>query len=601
MPDLLRILFVGVSPHEVGVLSEVLRTGGFEVHAEQLDDPQKLAATLPHRFDVLLVDSLNRHPQLVVQIQAVLVEKYLDIPVLVYSSAGDEEAIVAAMKAGAKDFITSQNPQRILSSVKRELASVQQRAALRMQAQIDALLQETDGLMLQGWGVEPIATRICQQAVALCDLRLAWIGGKQTDGSVEVVAAAGDIEYLQKIEVRWDDSHLALGPVGSAIKTKQPIGVKVDSPDFATWRKAAEQHGLQSVLALPMVARDEIIGVLVMYSVSRDAFDAVNVKRYAAFASRLAIDLLVAQEHQQFRLLSTAMSKATQAIFITTQAGNIIWFNQALSDISGYTHHEILNCTPHLFSSGSYKKAYWEELWRDILQGKTWTGEVLNRRKDGSLYSVLQSITPLYNEPGDITHFLCVQQDVSEKKELERKIEFLAYHDVLTGLPNRSLFNDRMQQAMSQAKRNKTGFSLLYVDLDGFKEINDSHGHAAGDQLLQLVAERLRTCVREGDTVARLGGDEFIVLLDDVSSDYGLKNVAHKIIDAIARPYELDVCPARITASIGISRYPGDAVLTEKLMSCADEAMYMAKHAGKNRYSMWYSPAQLAESSDGQI
>lgn len=597
----LRILYVGMSRQAMEMLSGVLRADGFEVGAIHLDDTQQLAATLNQRFDVLLVDMLTGQPRLVEEIQAVLVDKTLDIPLLVYSSAGDEEAIVAVMKAGANDFITSQNPQRVVSSVKRELLSVQQRAASRKQAEVDMRLQEIDGLMLHGWDVVPLAEKICRYAAELFDLHLVWIGGKQADGSVGVVAAVGPVKYLEQVEVRWDDSPLAFGPVGSAIKKKQPVMLKVDTPAFAPWRASAEQYGLQSILALPMAVRDEVIGVLVMYSVHREAFDAANVNRFSGLANRLAITLLMAQEHQQFRLLSAAMSKATQAIFIAKLDGTIIWFNQALSDITGYSSAEIMDNTPQMFSSGNYEKGFWEEMWHTILQGKIWTGDLLNRRKDGSLYTVLQNITPLYDGQGGLSHFLCLQQDISEKKELERKIEYLAYHDVLTGLPNRTLFNDRMQQAITQAKRDQTEFSLLFVDLDGFKDINDTHGHAAGDQLLKMVAERLRGCVREGDTVARLGGDEFIVLLRDVSADLGLRNVARKIIESIARPYDLSVCMANITASIGISRYPGDAVLEEKLLSCADDAMYSAKRAGKNRYVMWHTPMRHTKSSDWQI
>jgi diguanylate cyclase (GGDEF)-like protein/PAS domain S-box-containing protein len=597
----LCVLYVAIPAQAVERLSSVLRKGGFELLTERLDDPQLLASTLDCRFNVVLVDTLTHHPRLIERIHALLVEKSWDIPVLVYSSAGDEGAVVAAMKAGANDFISSQNPQRVLSSVKRELLSVQQRAELRKQAQTDALLQEIDSLMLKGWDVVPLVERICRHVAELFDLQLVWIGGKQSDGSVSVVAAAGCVDYLEQISVRWDDSPLAGGPAGVAIKKKEPVVLLADDPAFSPWRRAAEQHGIQSTLALPMVAWDEVIGVLVMYSARRDGFDATNVKRYAIFANRLSITLLGAQEHQQFRLLSAAMSKATQAIFITRQDGTIIWFNRALSDMSGYSPQEIMDSKPHMFSSGQYENKLWEEMWQTILQGRIWTGDLMNRRKDGSLYSVLQSITPLYDAQGQIGNFLCLQQDISEKKELERKIEYLAYHDVLTGLPNRTLFHDRMQQAINQAKRDQTEFSLLFVDLDGFKEINDSHGHAAGDQLLKMVAERLRACVREGDTVARLGGDEFIVLLRDVSADHGLKNVARKIIEHIARPYELDVCRSSITASIGISRYPGDAVLAEKLMTYADEAMYAAKHAGKNRYAIWRAPVQTTEFSDWQI
>lgn len=597
----LNILFVCVQQLAIDTLADILRGNGSELSTEQIAEPGKLADVISPRFDVLLVDSLNKHPKLVEQIQTLLREKDLDIPVLVYSSGGDEEAIVTAMKAGAKDFISSNNPKRIVSAVKREIGSRQQRAASRKQSDMDALGQEIDAWMLQGLDVEPLAKKICQRVVELFDLRLAWIGGKQAQGSVSVVAAAGCEEYLQHLEISWAEARDAHCPVGSAIVNKQHSLLKTDAPEFSPYRQLAERHGIHSILALPMVVRNEVIGVLAMYSARRDAFDSASIKRYKAFTNRLAVNLYGAQEDQQFRLLNAAINNATQAIFITDYRGKIVWFNQALSELSGYSAAEIMDSTPHLFSSGSLSKVSWEEMWRDILHGKVWSGDVLNRSKNGALYVVLQSITPLYDEQGNLTHFLCVQQDVSEKKELERRIEYLAYHDVLTGLPNRTLFNDRMQQAITQAKRDQSAFSLLFVDLDGFKDVNDTHGHAAGDELLKFVAERLRSCVREGDTVARLGGDEFIVLLRDTATERSLTHVARKIIERIAKPYDLELCVARVTASIGISRYPEDAAQADKLMSYADEAMYAAKHAGKNRYAIWHSPRQISETSDWQI
>ncbi|MEQ1556305.1 MAG: GGDEF domain-containing protein, partial [Gallionella sp.] len=176
-----------------------------------------------------------------------------------------------------------------------------------------------------------------------------------------------------------------------------------------------------------------------------------------------------------------------------------------------------------------------------------------------------------------------------------------AYHDVLTGLPNRALFNDRMRQSVSQAKRDKTQFAVCFIDLDGFKAVNDQQGHAAGDCLLKQVADRLRVCVREVDTVARLGGDEFVVLLRDTHDENDLSNIAKKIIQRLASDFKLDSAVVKISASIGISCYPSDAQSVEKLMQCADEAMYHAKHTGKNCYVFWRSNAGYAAAIDWQI
>jgi diguanylate cyclase (GGDEF)-like protein/PAS domain S-box-containing protein len=363
------------------------------------------------------------------------------------------------------------------------------------------------------------------------------------------------------------------------------VVLQVDAKEFLPWREKALAFGMQSVLSLPMLARGEVTGALMFYSARRDVFDETAINRFLAFASRVAVALLVTREQQQLRLLSSAMNSAINAMFITEGDGGIVWFNEALTLFSGYSSDQIMTANPRMFSSGEHDAGFWQGMWQTLLQGKAWRGEIVNRRCDGSLFNVVQNVTPLYNDQGELTHFLAVQQDVSEKKELEREIEYLAYHDVLTGLPNRVLFQDRMQQAITQAKRDKTEFALFFIDLDGFKNVNDTLGHAAGDKLLQFVAERLSDCVREGDTVARLSGDEFTVLLRNISDVDVVKRVASKILESIAQSnHALHVL---VTASIGISLFPAHASGMEKLMIYADEAMYYAKHAGKNNFQLY--------------
>lgn len=587
MPIPLQILFIDVSPEEVAVLLNELRSGGYDPCETVLNNSRQLAEVLSDDFQVLVLGSLPQHPDTLAEIVSLLREKQLDIPLLVYSADESHELIVEAMHAGAQDFIVANSPARILPAIQRELFNVRLRSEHREQAVTDYLLQEIDSLILQAWDVVPLVTKICQRAAELFDFKLVWIGGKQPDGSVNVVAVAGAADYLQGIEARWDNARHEIEMTGEAIRQGKPVMLMVEDIDFAPWRARAEQQGMQSILALPMMAQGEVIGALMLYSTYRDVFDDSVIKRLLVFANRIAVALLVTQKQQQLRLLSAAMDSATSAMLITERDGKIVWFNEALSQFSGYSHDEILNHKPSMFSSGEHDKSFWRKMWQAISHGKAWHGDVVNRKKNGSLFSVVQSITPLYNDQGELTHFLSVLHDVTEKKELEREVKYLAYHDVLTGLPNRVLFQDRMQQAITQAKRSKSEVALLFIDLDGFKEVNDTHGHAAGDRLLQLVAERLRGCVREGDTVARLAGDEFTVLLRDVANEEGLCRIAAKILEKIAQPYDLGEYSANVTASVGISLYPKHATGVEKLLAHADEAMYRAKQAGKNNYQLY--------------
>ncbi len=590
----LRILFINVAAADTGILLRELSSGGYTPDATSLRDPARPGEMLSDEFQLIVLDSLGQYPGVLADVVAQLQERKLDIPLLVYSGVDSHEHIVEVMQAGAHDFISASNTARILPAVQRELGNARLRAKQREHVAIDFLLHEIDGLILKEYDLVPLVTQICRRITELFAFKLVWIGSKKRDGLVSVLASSGAQDYLHNMEVRWDDSQQGNGPVGRAIRANRPVMMQVADPGFAPWRERAERFGMHSVLALPLVVHGEIIGALTLYAAQFDAFDEPAVERFSAFADRIAVALLVTREQQQLRLLSAGMNNAINAMFITGLDGAISWCNKAMSIFSGYTADELIGRNPRLFDSGRHDKTFWRKMWHTVLQGKAWHNDVVNRRKDGSLITVMQNVSPLYNNLGEITHFLSIQQDISEKKELEREIEYLAYYDALTGLPNRVLFNDRMHHGVSQAKRSKSGLALLFVDLDGFKKINDMYGHVAGDRLLKLVAGRLRSCVRESDTVARLAGDEFTVLLRDVADEAGLKRVAAKILESVARHYDLGGCTVNVTASVGISLFPKHATAADKLLIYADEAMYLAKQAGKNNYRFYQQREELS-------
>jgi len=210
-----------------------------------------------------------------------------------------------------------------------------------------------------------------------------------------------------------------------------------------------------------------------------------------------------------------------------------------------------------------------------------------NRTKSGEMVWELASISPIRDEEGVVTHFVSVKEDFTEIKRLQDRMDNLAHHDQLTGLPNRTLFYDRLRQAQALAKRRDKGFAIFFLDLDGFKAVNDSHGHEVGDLLLQAVARRIGECVRESDTVARMGGDEFTVLLPDLDGREAAAHIAGLILEYLARPFLLNDVACSIGVSIGISFYPQDGDDPEKLITRADAAMYRVKNAGKNTFAFW--------------
>jgi diguanylate cyclase (GGDEF)-like protein/PAS domain S-box-containing protein len=287
---------------------------------------------------------------------------------------------------------------------------------------------------------------------------------------------------------------------------------------------------------------------------------------------------------EQLRLAWTVFRNSVEAIIITDARQRILSVNRAFTDVTGYSAEEALGLTPRLLKSGHHDRSFYEAMWRDIESHGFWQGEIHDRRKDGTLYPSALSISAVHDKAGRITHYVAVFSDITERKASEARIAFLAQHDSLTGLPNRALLHDRLDQALANAARQGTRIALLFLDLDRFKTINDSLGHMMGDQLLQGVALRLSGCVRETDTVSRQGGDEFLIVLTHVEMPDDAARVAEKILDRLRPPFDIDGQQLGTSFSIGIALYPEDGNTVESLMKNADTAMYHAKENGRNTY-----------------
>jgi diguanylate cyclase (GGDEF)-like protein/PAS domain S-box-containing protein len=579
----LRILFAATPAGNMAQIIEYLQREDCDLQYEHATDAVMLDGHLQQHWDAIL---LSHSDELTIEsvVHALRCRK-LDIPLIVINDGITPVPLAEVMRLGAQDCVALDQLERLLPSMQREMVSAVLRSSLREQVVTDYLMQEIDQLILLGYDLPSLNERICRRMAELFELKLVWIGSKLQDGRVEVVAAAGETAYLEGIEVRWDDTPAGSGPVGKAIRGNKPETLTTDSPRFTPWRERAEKYGMRCVLAMPLGIKGEVAGALMMYSARENNFDKLTISRLSAFAGRVTVAMLGAQEQQELRLMQAAMSNAANGMFITRRDGVIEWLNEALSRFSGYTTEEITGSNPRIFNSGQHQQPFWTEMWTTILNGNHWRGEIVNRNKLGELYTVTQSISPLYNDKGELTHFLAVQQDISEKKRLEEEIHYLAYHDPLTHLPNRMLFRDRVQQAIAQAQRTQSKLAVMFIDLDGFKAVNDMHGHSSGDCLLEEVAERIRLCVRSGDTVARLGGDEFTVLLREVKDKESIEGVAQKLLDIAVQPYALDSeIPASVSFSVGVSVYPEDGDSFDALLSRADQAMYEAKQGGKNRY-----------------
>lgn len=287
-----------------------------------------------------------------------------------------------------------------------------------------------------------------------------------------------------------------------------------------------------------------------------------------------------------------ALAAAANAVMITDASTRIVWVNEAFSRLCGYAPHELLGNSPDILNSGMQSKSFYALLWQTILSGKAWRGIITDRRKDGSLYTVDETITPLMNEQGVITHYIAIQQDMTLRGPEQEKDRFLAYHDVLTGLPNRAHFDETLKQAMLLSAHTKEMLALMFLDLDKFKPVNDLFGHDTGDQLLQAAGQRLLSAIRKSDTVARFGGDEFAILLQGVHSKEIVVTLASKLVHSITQPFVIGDHKLQIGVSIGIAMYPVDSEIQEELTKKADEAMYAAKQGGGSSYRFYLTTMQ---------
>lgn len=304
---------------------------------------------------------------------------------------------------------------------------------------------------------------------------------------------------------------------------------------------------------------------------------------------------------EQMRLGHVAFTNSREAIVVTDEKGTILDVNPAFTSITGYARDEAIGLNPRLLKSGRQEPPFYRAMWHSLTTQGGWEGELWNRRKDGQQYIQYVRISAVRDDGGQIRRYVCVASDITQVKENQLRIEHMAYYDPLTNLPNRTLLADRLRQAIAQADRRRDLLAVCYLDLDGFKPVNDTWGHDIGDRVLVEVSRRLQGCVRAGDTVSRLGGDEFVVLVGDADDPHEIDQAVHRILAAIAAPFHIGEAAAVLTASVGVTVYPSDGEDPDTLIRHADQAMYTAKQAGKNTYHLFDPESDRRLRADREI
>ncbi|MEO5335997.1 MAG: PAS domain S-box protein [Magnetospirillum sp. WYHS-4] len=428
-----------------------------------------------------------------------------------------------------------------------------------------------------------------------------------------VVRVFADITRRKQAEesLRKSEEHL------QAILEASPIGVAVSAPRsgnilFANAR-FAELNGMHPSKLLGRTVkefyarpeqREELVTRLWAEGIVSDAevrlkrpdggtYWALLTLRLTSFGGEPAVLAWVydiserKRAEEQLRMASLVLETANEAIMIFNADNVIEYANPAFAGYTGWTAAEVLGSKPGFLKSGRHDKEFYRRIRQTLAERGRWQGEMWNRHRDGKFIAAWVSLAAIKDEEGRMTHMVSVSQDITTRKEDEERIWRQANFDVLTGLPNRSLFMDRLDQAVKQGNRERQLFALMFLDLDGFKAVNDTLGHAAGDLLLQETARRLEDCVRSTDTVARLAGDEFTVILMDIKADEHAARIARNILKSLTDPFLLDGREAKVRASIGISVYPRDGEDADSLLEYADRTMYAVKRAGKNGFRFY--------------
>ncbi len=506
----------------------------------------------------------------------------------------------AVRKQTAKELEESERNYRRLYTER-----MQAEDEIRRLNQLYAALSQCNQSIIRCKNQQELFAQICHDIVEYGQMDFTWVGllDRKTLDIVPVASAGDHREYLKDLYINVLPDHPAgQGPASEAIREDRPVWMQafINEPSMENWRTHIRQFNWRSSAILPLHRNGHVIGAVFLYANALNAFTDSSQRLLLELMEDIDFALEHFEKEEQLQLSAQIFAQSSEGIMLLDASCNIVMINRAFTHITGYTENEVLGRNPKMLASGQHDRNFYTTMWEAIEREGRWQGEIWNRRKNGALYPEWLLIQTMRDSKNNLTHYIGTFTDLTERKETEERVKWLAHFDPLTGLPNRTLLHIRSNLAISLAQRRHEPLALMFLDLDNFKNVNDSLGHGIGDELLKQFADRLSTSIREQDTISRLGGDEFVLILPGADTD-GAAYLAERLLSIAARQYNIERHEINLTVSIGIAMYPTDGTDFDTLWRSADAAMYRAKQSGRNDYCFFTTEMQARSARTLQI